>query len=79
MAELLLQPMDGNAIFQLVRGVGMTQAMDTPDFVDTGNRFGPCKHLLRRGDTQMKTWGIRIRKQPGVWTVTPPVVSQLIQ
>jgi hypothetical protein len=44
--EQPLELMDRQSVLQLVGGVGVTQAVDTADFVDTRLTLGPAKYPL---------------------------------
>jgi len=65
-------------VWVLVGGIGMAQAVDTTDLVDTGTPLGAGKHLLWRGCIQCElhitTW-----KQPQPGMVVQPVVPQALQ
>jgi len=78
MAEKTLQLVDGHAVFQLMGGIGVAQAMDAADLLDAGAQFGFLKCFLRCGYAQRRRH-VTPRKQPGRWTQQVPVFAQTLQ
>ena len=62
--ELVLQSMYCNTLFQLVRGIGMAQAVDATDFIDSDSLFGLFEAFLYRPDTQVQARRIRVWEEP---------------
>lgn len=64
MAQLLLQLVHRQTVFQLMRGIGMAQAMDTTNLLNAGLVFSLFKCFLRGRMTQVMTRRIAIGKEP---------------
>jgi hypothetical protein len=56
MSQQSLQLMEGNALFQLVGGIGMAQGMNATAFLNATGALGLMVHLLERGDMKVLVW-----------------------
>ena len=75
MAQLMLQLMQRHAGFQLMGRIGVAQAVNTADLVDSGASLGLGKQLLRTGNAERRVW-IGTGKQLLPWAQVLPIGSQ---
>src|SRR5690606_22587739 len=69
--------MDGQAVFQLMHRIGVTQTVDTADLVHAALHFGATEDPLRAIDAKWRGWVTRTGEEPVGRTVNCPIATQL--